>query len=193
MHIFVGGEYSLTADRDFVLSLGFCENQEITEEQFEALKASVGFRRAYNKACELLSMRDHSRKELITKLRQKGHAEYAEQAAQRLCEYGYIDDERFAEAYAEELRRVKRFGKCRIMQELFRKGIDGETAENAVGGLEFDEDSLLSLLERKYGRCLDTEKGVKRAVNGLLRMGYAYGEIKDALEQYAEENEDEYE
>lgn len=196
MHIFVDGEYSMTADRDFVLSCGYRENSEIDDEELADLRESVSSRRAFNKACDLLSRRDHSEKELIQKLREKGYAEGAEEAAEKLCEYGYIDDERFARTYAAELQRVKGFGKRRILQELFRKGIDREIADEVLDELVFDEETVAAVLRKKYGRCLDTEKGVKRAFAGLQRMGYGYGEIKDALETVLQElecGEDEFE
>ena len=46
---------------------------------------------------------------------------------------------------------------------------------------DFEQDELVTLIERKYGRYLSDEKGVQKTINGLLRMGYSYGEIRDAL------------
>ena len=126
-------------------------------------------------------MRDHSAKELLTKLRQKGFSEGAEQAVEKLKEYGYVDDRRFAQSYANELQRVKKYGKRRIESELFKKGIDRETIFEVTEELEFDNSELVSIIERKYLRYLDSEKGVQKTVNALLRLGYSFGEIKEAL------------
>ena len=46
---------------------------------------------------------------------------------------------------------------------------------------DFDEGELVTLIERKYLRYLSDEKGIQKTVNSLLRMGYSYGEIRDAL------------
>ena len=193
MHIYIDGEYRLTADCDFVFTCGFDNNSEISDEELAFLTDEVNSRRAFLKACDLLALRDHSSRELLTKLRQKGYGEGAEQAVEKLMEEGYVDDERFARAYAAELVRVKHFGKRRIVTELLKKGIDPSLARDIADETEVDEDEILVALKRKYGRCLDTEKGVRRAVNGLAAMGYGYSEIKQAIETIKEEAETDYE
>ena len=189
IHIYIDGDYRMTADCDFVFTCGFQDNSEITDEELTDLSQAVSFRRAFLKACDLLSYRDHSSRELIVKLRQKGYADGAEQAVKRLCEEGYVDDERFARTYAAELVRVKHFGKRRIVTELMKKGIDQSLARETADETECGEDEILIALRRKYGRCLDTEKGVRRAINGLAAMGYGYAEIKHALETVQEEEQ----
>lgn len=193
MHIYIDGEYRLTADCDFVFTCGFDNNSEISDEELAFLTDEVNSRRAFLKACDLLALRDHSSRELLTKLRQKGYGEGAGEAVEKLTEEGYVDDERFARAYAAELVRVKHFGRRRIVTELLKKGIDPSLARDIADETEVDEDEILVALKRKYGRCLDTEKGVRRAVNGLAAMGYGYSEIKQAIETIKEEAETDYE
>ena len=193
MHIYIDGEYRLTADCDFVFTCGFDNNSEISDEELAFLTDEVNSRRAFLKACDLLSLRDHSSRELLTKLRQKGYGEGAEEAVEKLTEEGYVDDERFARAYAAELVRVRHYGKRRIVTELLKKGIDQSLARDVADETEVGEDEILVALKRKYGRCLDTEKGVRRAINGLAAMGYSYSQIKQAIETVKEEAETDYE
>ena len=43
-------------------------------------------------------------------------------------------------------------------------------------------------------RCLDDEKGLRRAVQGLQRLGYRYADIRRVLREYRDEiDETEYE
>ena len=189
IHIHIDGEYRMTADSDFVSSLGYAENYDINEEELAVLERAVSSRRAFNKATELLSRRDHGEKELLIKLRQKGFKEEAEEAIEKLKYYGYIDDRRFAENYVKELIRIKLYGKRRVEQELYRKGIDREIISEVLEAAEFPESELVSLIERKYYRYLTDEKGIKKTINSLLRMGYSYGEIKDALKAVSETEE----
>ena len=65
--------------------------------------------------------------------------------------------------------------------ELYRKGVDREIIREVLDETDFEQDDLVSLIERKYGRYLGDEKGLQKTINGLLRMGYSYGEIRDAL------------
>ena len=189
IHIHIDGEYRMTADSDFVSSLGYAENYDINEEELAVLERAVSSRRAFNKATELLSRRDHGEKELLIKLRQKGFKEEAEEAIEKLKYYGYIDDRRFAENYVKELIRIKHYGKRRVEQELYRKGIDREIISEVLEAAEFPESELVSLIEIKYYRYLTDEKGIKKTINSLLRMGYSYGEIKDALKTVSETEE----
>lgn len=181
IHIHVDGEYKMTVDSDFIAAGGYFENMNISETELAALEDAVSSRRAFNKAVELLSRRDHSKGELLTKLRQKGFSEGAEEAVEKLEEYGYVDDYRFAKMFSGELARLKKYGKSRIKQELYKKGVSRDIIDSVLEEIEFDSESLVSVIEKKYFRNLDSVKGVKKTVNALLRMGYSYSEIKEAL------------
>ena len=181
IHISVDGEYSFTVDETYFLSMGIWNGKEVDDDELEEIKQTVSVRRAYNYAVSLLSRRDHSERELMTKLTQKGYAEGAEEAISKLKDSGYVSDERFARLYVRELQILKKYGKRRIEQELFRKGVDREIIREVLDETEFAQDELVSLIERKYGRYLSDEKGLQKTINGLLRMGYSYGEIRDAL------------
>ena len=187
VHLLLDGEYAMTADSDFVAFSGLYDNMILDDEALADLQGKVNARRAFNKASDLLALRDHSEKELLQKLRQKGFADGAEEATEKLKSYGYLDDSRFALRFAQELQRVKHYGKKRIEQELYRKGISREVVSDTLEQLDFDEDALPALIERKYLRQLDTEKGVQKTVAALQRMGYSFGEIRDALQKVQED------
>ena len=179
----------MTVDSLFVSMLKLEQNMELDDEKLAELKKRVSFRRAFNKACDLLEMRDHSSKELLTKLRQKGFGDGAEEALEKLEELGIVDDLRFAKAYKNELVQFKRFGKKRVISELFKKGIDRSIIDEVTDDMETDPEELKAIIRRKYLRYLSDEKGKKRTVNGLIRMGYSYSEINEALTEIEEEEE----
>ena len=187
VHLLLDGEYAMTADSDFVAFSGLYDNMILDDEALADLQGKVNARRAFNKASDLLALRDHSEKELLQKLRQKGFSDGAEEAMEKLKSYGYLDDSRFALRFAQELQRVKHYGKKRIEQELYRKGISREVVSDTLEQLDFDEDALPALIERRYLRQLDTEKGVQKTVAALQRMGYSFGEIRDALQKVQED------
>ncbi len=189
IHISVDGEYSFTVDETYFLSMGIYNGKEVDSDELEEIRETVNVRRAYNYAVSLLARRDHSEKELMTKLTQKGYTDGAEKAIDKLRVGGYVSDERFARLYVRELRTLKKYGKRRIEQELYRKGIDRDIISEVLDETNFDESELVTLIERKYGRYLGNEKGIQKTVNGLLRMGYGYGEIRDALKTINENSE----
>lgn len=191
IHIFVDDEYRLTVDSRFWYSERWHNQTQIDSGELAALEEAVGSRRAFNSAEDYLSRRDHSEKELYEKLCRKYPPAAAETAIEKAKDLGLLDDERFAANYAAELYEKKHFASRRILLELRRKGIDREIAENAVGGLDkVGETRIIELLRGKYRAAFSDEKSRRRAVNGLLRMGYAYTEIRAALETLEQEFEE---
>ncbi len=189
IHISIDGEYTLTVDEMYFASLYLKDGQEISEEEFAVLEETVNIRRAYNCAVSLLSRRDHSKKEFVEKLRKKGFANGAEAAVDKLAASGYVDDERFCRLYANELIRLKSYGKRRVEQELYLKGIDRDTINTVLDEISFDNDALSDIIKRKYLSRLSDEKGRQKVVNALMRLGYSFGEIRDALKSIDEEIE----
>lgn len=192
IHIYLDGEYKATVDKDWWYSEKYRNCKDITEEELTELLNSVSFRRAYNKGLDLLSRRPYSEKELARKLREKDFSdEAAEYAVNRLKELSLLDDERYAEMLAEHLYSNRHYGEKRIMQELIFRGIDRETARNALLALDKDEiNSIVLLLEGKFKDKFRDEKGKQRTVAALLRYGYSYSDIKSALKLAGENFEE---
>lgn len=191
IHIFVDDEYRLTVDSRFWYSERWHNQTQIDSGELAALEEAVGSRRAFNSAEDYLSRRDHSEKELYEKLCRKYPPAAAEAAIEKAKDLGLLDDERFAANYALELYEKKHFASHRILLELRRKGVDREIAENAVEGLDkAGETRIIELLRGKYRAALSNEKGRRRAVNGLLRMGYAHPDIRAALKTLEQELEE---
>lgn len=187
IHISIEGEYFMTVDEMYFKSLYLKNGQEIDREELLRLKEEIEIRRAYNYAVSLLSRRDHSEKELLTKLKTKGYIDGAYIAVEKLKNGGYVDDERFASLYVRELINLKNFGKKRIEQELYKKGIDRDTIKAVLEDADFPEERLADIIRRKYMRYLNDEKGVRKTVNSLLRLGYSYSEIRSAIQEINDE------
>lgn len=186
IHLHIDSEYFMTVDEAYFVSLGLKDGYDIDESCLAELREKISCRRVYNQAVSILSRRDHSCKELEEKLKSRGMGEYSRYAVSRLVEQGYLDDERFAASYSRELIRLKGYGRRRVEQELYRKGIDRDIICAVLDECEFPSERLTELIERKYSKYLDNEKGVNKTVNALLRLGYSYGEIKDSLKEIAD-------
>ena len=194
IHIYVDEEYRATVDSDYWYSEKYRNYKEINEAELTELLDSVSFRRAYNKGLDLLSRRPYGVKELIKKLCEKGHEKEASQkACDRLLELGLLNDEEYARILANDLLERKNYSTKRIKQELSFRGIPREIIENTVDSLDNDaENRIILVIKKKYLNKLNDEKGRKRAIDGLLRLGFSYSEIKSALKQVSEFTEEEY-
>jgi Uncharacterized protein conserved in bacteria len=167
------GETILTVDATLAAERGIEPYREYTVDFLRGLLDESQRRRAKAKAVSLLSYRDYSRRELTEKLSRDYGEEYAASAADDLEEIGALNDSRYAGELVRRLITQKRYGKRRIRQELRMKGIDPDTAEEALAEYEPDErGAIAELLNRKYARDLSDEKGIRRAVAALQRYGY---------------------
>ncbi len=131
---------------------------------------------------------------LMETMCEKGHEkESAEKACDRLLELGLLNDEEYARILANDLLERKNYSTKRIKQELSFRGIPREIVENTVDSLDNNaENRIILVIKKKYINKLNDEKGRKRAVDGLLRLGFSYSEIRSALNQVAEFTEEEY-
>ena len=194
IHIYVDDEYRATVDSDYWYSEKYRNLKEINEEELTELLNAVSFRRAYNKGLDFLSRRPYGTKELIKKLCEKGHEKIsAEKASERLTELGLLNDEEFARILANDLLNRKNYSIKRIKQELLFRGIDREIVENTIESLDNDPTSrIIMLIKKKYINKLGDEKGKKRTIDALMRLGYSYSDIKNALNTINDFDEDEY-
>lgn len=193
IHIYVDEEYRATVDSDYWYSEKYRNLKEINEEELTELLDAVSFRRAYNKGLDFLSRRPYGTKELIKKLCEKGHdKQSAEKACERLTELGLLNDEEFARILANELLERKNYSIKRIQQELSFRGISREIVENTVESLDNDpQSSIIIVVRKKYMNKIGDEKGRKRTIDALMRLGYSYSDIKNALNTITEFDEDE--
>ena len=192
IHIYVDEEYRATVDSDYWYSEKFRNFKEINEEELTELLDAVSFRRAYNKGLDFLSRRPYGTRELVKKLCEKGHEkEFAEKACERLSELGLLNDEEYAKLLSNDLLNRKSYSIKRIKQELIFRGIDREIVENTIESLDNDpQKSIILLVRKKYVNRIYDEKGRKRTVDALLRLGYSYSDIKKALNTIFEIDEE---
>jgi regulatory protein len=106
-------------------------------------------------ALRLLTFRDHSCKELVRKLRQRGFSSQQIKASVKECErLNYLDDDRFSDSYIQLLRR-KGFGPNRIQEKLRSKGISNDMIQNKLQ-CQFPKsvqiEQCRSVLQKKLNR-----------------------------------------
>jgi regulatory protein len=143
----------------------------------------------YNYALNLLAARPYSTQSLRRKLVQKEYAsDEVESTIARLTENGLLDDARYAEQYARSKILSTGTPKRRLQQELYRKGIKGDTATNAIANvIEQEEIDPAAMIERvakkKLAQLGDLEPLIlrRRLFAFLARRGYDLDDIKSVV------------
>lgn len=190
IHLFLDDEYTITTDIDFWAENFFKDGQEISEEEWQELTEKIFYKKAVDKCYDLLSRRDHSIKELRIKLLRTVDENSADKAIEKMIEYGYLDDEKYAENLAKYLVEFKKMSRNHIKQEMYKKGVPSDIINNTLENIEIDNiSSIVELLLTKYRTKLNVEEDNKKLIASLMRKGFSYSDIKSAL--YRIEN-DEY-
>ena len=107
IHILIDGEYQITTDIDFWAEHFYKDGEDITQEQYDSLCNEINYKKAVDKCYDLLSRRDHSIKELRQKLIRTVDEKNADRAIDKMIDYGYLDDEKYAENLVKYLSTAK--------------------------------------------------------------------------------------
>ncbi len=161
---------------------GIKEGMDIPFERFIEINHISNRNRAYEKALYLLDYRDRTYVEIKRKLLENFPPEAVEYALLKVQELGLIDDENFARRFAGEMINFKNYGKKRVESELYRRGVERDIIEKVLE--EFDIDSvekIREILSRKFSPIPEDKKEISKIVNALMRQGYSYSDIKNAL------------
>jgi len=177
-------EMSVFLDKETVLKNGLKIGVDLSEEDIESLKYESEKTRATSKALWLLSRREYSKKEMLSRLVKDGFDKSASaEAVEILASSGVIDDERFAYNFAYNLHINRRLGRRAIITELVLKGVDREIAETYANEFCNDEVSdAAEIIRIKYKGFNTDEKINRRMFAGLQRKGYSYSVIKSAMD-----------
>ena len=149
-------------------------------------------RSAYDKALGLLARREHSRKELKTKLRQGGYeGEETSAAIDRLGEQHYQDDDRFAEVLLRS-RIAQGYGPVRLRVELKSHGVSDARIRELLEEAEVDwELAAASQLRRRYGSAATSDPVERnRRAQFLLRRGFAGATVRSVTHADVDEAAD---
>lgn len=185
--LFLDGEFVFSLDEETFARANLHEGDDLEAWQVEDLRKQSDTRRALDKAMDYLSLRDHASGELYQKLCRKFDAPSAAYAVARAGELGLLDDAGFARRRAAELLR-KRKSRREILTDLAAKGIDRDTAAEAVEALyECDEEgedpelaTARALVQRHYAAKLAAGKRDQVAA-ALARRGFSHAIIREAL------------
>ena len=160
----------------------------LSEEQWVALKKESKTRRAWDKALYLLSLRDYARAQLQRKLEREAGSELARETVERLERAGLLNDGAYARRLARDMVERRHFSRRRTLQELTARGLDRETAEEAVEELEPDDaEQALELLRKKRYNELSDPDTRRRAASALARAGFGWDAVRCAMERRREE------
>lgn len=129
----------------------------------------------------LCSRREYCRKDILKKVMTAldGDAAKAEEVVGKLVEERYVDDRRYAAAFARDKASIAGWGAAKIRYMLAAKGVDREIIASALEEVDVSRaDARLEKLMENKARSLkdDPQRRIKLLRFGVGR-GYAYEEV----------------
>ena len=142
--------------------------------------ASAG---VYNKALDLLSRREHSRKELYIKLTKRFDCkDEINLTLDQLEENNLLCDSRFTEEYVHSRRR-KGFGPVKNSMELEKKGVKDSLISSEIDKFnDWDKLAELSFKKRFPDGASKNFKELQKQKNFLLNKGFTFYQIESVLD-----------
>ncbi len=168
---------------------------ELSESAWQQVWEAELCRKAYRYGCFLLDRRGYSFREMYHKLEPKYPPEVCLTAVRRLAQGGMINDRVYAEQLAHHYVEVKHYGFYRAKQEMRRRELLDEQIDAALSPYADQmEDVAYELVETKLRRYFEDpsdRKMIEKGKAALARRGFTYGQIKAAVQEFLEAQEQE--
>ena len=135
----------------------------------------------------LCSRREYCYADVLKKAKDAldGDAQAAKEVADVLVEDKYVDDLRYASAFARDKSAIQGWGEVKIRYMLSAKGVSRDVIDKALE--EIDQDKADSRLEKLLQNKLKSLKDDPQCRLKLLRFalgrGYSYDEVNSLINQ----------
>lgn len=187
VNVYLDDNFAFGIDINIMIKYSLAKNMELEEEFInEILKAEEEIN-AYNYALSVLSRNFKSEKQLRTKMQEKGYDnQFIDNSITKLKQHRYLDDELYSEMLINSKINVSKYGKRRIKETLYEKGISREIIDEKMSDIsEEDELERAKSLGAKKLKTLKKEDIKKRKIklfNYLVNKGFEFSTVKKAAE-----------
>lgn len=187
--VFIDYEFAFGIDEVDLLYYKLSENTQIDETKYNFILENVIYNKAKNKAVKYISYQPRTEKEVTEKLKE---CEYSDDIIFRVIEtmkkYNYINDKEYAKNFLTSKLNLKGYGIFKISFDLKQKGISDDIINDIIENTELNENKrALEVLEKKLrGKKISDYKEKQKLYNFLLRRGFSYDVIKEAINNFQE-------
>ena len=187
VNIYVDEEYFMAVYAELVYTHSLKKGMEIDKESLESLLHDEMYMKAKNKALTILSKSDQSEKKIREKLLNDFDENIVEDVVEFLKGYKLIDDNLLAEKIVHDNMNLSKFGKNKIKQNLYNKGIGATDIQTAISQIDPDEEyeNAKYLAEKRLKRLKGEDKNKinQKIYQHLAYKGFNYDIIKRVLRE----------
>lgn len=182
VNLSLDGNYFCALNMETVVKNSLKVGIIIDEKKIEQWQMESEKNFAWNKALKIISTRYKTQKEIYLYLQEKGYLpQIIFYVIDKLNEYHFIDDKRYAESYVSH--KISKDGPLKIKQELLAKGVAEEIADEVLNNQETDDVyQTIERLAQKYMKNKEaTKENYIKMFKYLQGKGFSYEDIKNVV------------
>jgi regulatory protein len=191
-----GERYAFSVAEDVLIQFQLKKGMEIDEFSIMEVSYQDDIKKAYNLAVQYLALRMRSEFEVRQYLRKKEMEDpIVNEVIHKLYHHQFLNDEEFSNAYVRTQMNTSDKGAVQIKRELKEKGINDSLIDECIchfsNAEQVEKASLLAtkFLQKNHK---DSQRVMKQKLEQMLvRKGYPYDVIQEALSTIEMEKTDE--
>ena len=185
VNIYIDEKFFMAIYKELVFTFNLKKGQEIDPNNLKGILDDEMYMKAKNKALSILSKASQSEKQIRQKLAKDYEEDTIDRVIEFLQKYKFVDDEDLASRIVNTNVNLNKYGKNKIKQNLYNKGIDKSIIETAIDDIDTDKEfeNALYLGKKRYERLKneDPRKAYQKIGNHLAYKGFNYDIIKKVL------------
>jgi regulatory protein len=193
VNIYVNDEFFIAIFTELVYTFNLKKGMTIEEESLKHILKEEMYMKAKNKALNILAKADQSEKKIREKLSSDFEDDTIDMVIEFLKKNNFINDDILAQKIVNTNVNLNRCGKNRIKQNLYNKGIDKQSIDEAISDIDTDVEfeNAMYLAKKRYDRVKkeDKRKIYQKISQHLAYKGFSYDIIKRVLDKLLNSND----
>lgn len=193
VNIYVNDEFFIAIFTELVYTFNLKKGMTIEEENLKHILNEEMYMKAKNKALNILAKADQSEKKIREKLSSDFEDDTIDMVIEFLKKNNFINDDILAQKIVNTNVNLNRCGKNRIKQNLYNKGIDKQSIDEAISDIDTDVEfeNAMYLAKKRYDRVKkeDKRKIYQKISQHLAYKGFSYDIIKRVLDKLLNSDE----
>ena len=185
VNIYVDEKFFMAIYKELVFTFNLKKGDNIDEEYLKKILKDEMFLKGKNKALNILSKASQSEKKIREKLNEDFEEDTVDDVIDFLKKYNFINDGELASKIVNTNVNLNKYGKNKIKQNLYNKGIEKSAIDEAISEIDYDAEfeNALYLAQKRYDRVKneDPKKAYAKIANHLAYKGFNYEIIKSVL------------
>ena len=180
VNVSLDGSYYCSLAMETVIKNNLKPNMLIDENKLNSMQQESESKLAWEKALKLVSTRYKTQKEIYVYLQEKGYLpSVIFGVIEKLNEYHFIDDKRYAESYISH--KIKKDGPKKIKQELLTKGVREDIIDEVLDEVDNQDEVILNLCDKYMKNKEKTKENYLKLFRYMQGKGFDYEQVKNVI------------